>query len=486
MKLKHLILIFFVVITQLIIAQDENNRTAVGMYFSKAEYRGDYGNAIWNFNQSFNLGGSVSLQQYISPTFDLGIQTSYGRYNYGSKFYGKKYDVLAFTNFKLNNGYIFNKKSFVSPFFTGGIGFAGYNAGIPNTKGLDFVFPLGAGVKFQLTENFALEYKYLLHFTNNDSRDGVIAEQGHNDVYGQHFAGLVISFGSVDTDRDGVKDGKDLCPNTSLGIIVDKNGCPLDTDGDGIYDYLDECPNLAGSKLYNGCPDSDGDGISDNKDQCSNTPEGVKVNRTGCPKDYDADGIPDYLDKCIDLPGLAKFQGCPDSDDDGISDDFDKCPTIKGLIQFQGCPDSDNDGIPDNLDKCPTIAGIDANKGCPEVNDEANKIFLQALQGVQFETGKDVIREESNIILNKIVKLLNDNPEYQVEITGHTDNQGDEKSNQILSEKRSHSVAMYLIQAGINPERLLTKGSGETQPIADNKTSKGRFLNRRVEFKVGF
>ncbi|VBB45744.1 OmpA/MotB domain protein [uncultured Paludibacter sp.] len=485
MKQRYLFLSILFFTIQLGIAQDEDNRTAIGMYFTKSEYRGDLGNGLWNFDQSFNLGGSLSLQKYITPTFDLGIQAGYGKYNFRTMM-GRKYDAFVFTNFKLNNGYIFNKTSTLSPFLTGGLGFAGYHAGIPNTKGLDFILPIGAGLKIQLTENIGLEYKYLVHFTNNDTRDGAVAAQGRNDIYGQHFAGLIISFGGIDTDHDGVKDKKDLCPNTPLGIMVDKNGCPLDTDGDGIPDYLDECPNVAGSRLFNGCPDSDGDGIPDNKDQCPNTPEDVKVNRMGCPKDYDNDGIPDYLDKCPDIKGLAKFEGCPDTDNDGIPDELDKCPTIAGLPQFNGCPDTDGDGIPDDIDKCPTIAGVAANKGCPNIKEETKEIFSQALQGIQFEIGKDVIRKESYGVLNKIVGILNENPAYNLEIIGHTDNQGNETFNQILSEKRAASVMKYLTDKGITASRLTSKGYGEMQPIADNKTTKGRYLNRRVEFNIFF
>lgn len=486
MKLKYLFFILIFLSSKIILAQDQDNQTAVGFYFSKSEYRGDHGNALWKINTNFNLGGIVAIQQYLSPSFDIGIQGGYGRYTYTNKFYGKKFEGILFTNFKLNNGYIFNKKSLISPFLTGGLGFAGYNAGIVNSKGLDFILPLGAGFKLQLTDNFALEYKYILNFTNNDTRDGAFVEQGRNDLYGQHFAGLIMSFGGVDNDNDGVKNSKDLCPNTSLGIIVDKNGCPLDTDNDGIYDYLDNCPNVVGSKLFNGCPDTDGDGIPDNKDQCADTPDNVKVNRAGCPKDIDNDGTPDYLDNCPDIKGIAKFHGCPDTDGDGISDELDKCPTDAGLQKFGGCPDSDLDNVPDNIDKCPQQAGTIENKGCPNVKEETNRIFTQAMRDIQFETGKDIIRKQSFTILDKIVKIMNENPAYNLIIEGHTDNSGNNSDNLILSEKRASAVLNYLILHGISIGRLTAVGYGESTPIADNKTNQGKILNRRVELKVVF
>ena len=470
-------------------AQDEDNRTAVGLYLSKAEYRGDYGSALWNFNTNFNLGGAFSLQRYLSPTFDGGVQGGYGKYGYGSSFSGKKYDAFIYANVKLNNGYIFREKSVVSPFLTGGLGFARYHGGIPDAKNADFILPLGAGVKFQLTENIGLEYKYIVHFTSNDNRDGLIASKGKNDIYGQHFAGIIISFGGVDSDKDGVKDKKDLCPNTPLGVLVDKNGCPLDSDGDGVPDYLDECPAVPGSKLFNGCPDSDGDGVPDHKDQCPDTPEVVKGNRRGCPLDTDGDGIPDYLDKCPNVAGLAKFEGCPDSDGDGIPDHLDKCPdTPQGVkVDSHGCPiDTDGDGVPDYLDKCPDLRGSAANSGCPELAQETKDVLIQALHGIQFETGKSFIKKQSNAVLDKVVKIMRENPLYNLEIIGHTDNQGSEPQNQALSEKRAQAVMKYMNVKGINTERISAKGVGATQPITENKTPNGRYLNRRVELKIVF
>ena len=490
MKFKITLLALFLSASfQFILAQDEDNRTAVGLYLSKSEYRGDYGSALWNLNTNFNLGGAISLQRYLTPTFDLGIQAGYGKYSYSNAFSGKKYDALVYANIKLNNGYIFREKSVVAPFFTGGMGFAGYHAGIPNVKGVDFILPVGAGVKFQLTENIGLEYKYLVHFTNNDTRDGAIAVKGRNDIYGQHFAGIVISFGGVDSDKDGVKDKKDLCPNTPLGVFVDKNGCPLDSDADGVPDYLDECPTVPGSKLFNGCPDSDGDGVPDHKDQCPDTPEGVKVNRRGCPIDTDGDGVPDYLDKCPDVRGLAKFDGCPDSDNDGVPDNLDKCPdTPKDVkVDAYGCPiDTDGDGVPDYLDKCPEVPGVAANKGCPEVQKEVINILKQALQGVQFDLNTAIIKKMSYPVLDKVVKIMQDNPAYNLQISGHTDNQGNEVYNQVLSERRAASVKQYLVGKGVNVARLTSRGFGSMQPVSDNKTAKGRYINRRVEFEILF
>ncbi len=90
----------------------------------------------------------------------------------------------------------------------------------------------------------------------------------------------------IDSDRDGVFDNFDRCPNTPRLSKVDKYGCPIDSDKDGVLDYKDRCAKTPkGVKVdRNGCPvDSDGDGIVDYKDKCQDTEEGFNVDPNGCP-----------------------------------------------------------------------------------------------------------------------------------------------------------------------------------------------------------
>ena len=202
--------------------------------------------------------------------------------------------------------------------------------------------------------------------------------------------------------------------------------------------------------------------------------------------DSDKDGITDDMDKCPMVAGLDKFAGCPDTDGDGIQDSEDKCPKIAGTVAMNGCADSDKDGISDDMDKCPTIAGTKESMGCPEVSAKTKEVFEKALTGVQFESGKDVIKPVSFGILDNVAQIMNDNATYLLEINGHTDSQGDDAKNLDLSQRRSNAVKTYLSKKGVSANRMTPKGYGETVPIADNTTAVGRAKNRRVEFKVNF
>jgi outer membrane protein OmpA-like peptidoglycan-associated protein len=104
-----------------------------------------------------------------------------------------------------------------------------------------------------------------------------------------------------------------------------------------------------------------------------------------------------------------------------------------------------------------------------------------ALYGILFDTGKDAIKPESEPLLAEIVTLLKDNAALKLSVEGHTDNMGNAKANQVLSQKRAESVKKFLVGKGVDGKRLATKGQGDTKPVADNRAEAGRAKNRRVE-----
>lgn len=320
-----------------------------------------------------------------------------------------------------------------------------------------------------------------------------VEKADHNWHWGGQ-AGLSLLFGAKrdgDKDKDGVKDSLDQCPNTPAGEAVDANGCslPKDADGDGVTDNLDKCPNTpAGTPVdATGCPkDSDGDGVMDLADKCPNTPAGTAVDASGCPKDADGDGVLDAADKCPNTPAGTPVDatGCPkDSDGDGVTDLLDKCPNTPAgtKVDATGCPfDSDNDGVLDNADRCPnTPAGTKVDAvGCPALFEKGATLVLE---GVYFETGKAVLKPESQAVLDRVAESLKGNPEVKVEISGHTDNTGSKATNTRLSAARANAVRDFLISKGVDAGRMTAKGYGPDKPVADNKTVAGRAANRRVE-----
>lgn len=107
------------------------------------------------------------------------------------------------------------------------------------------------------------------------------------------------------------------------------------------------------------------------------------------------------------------------------------------------------------------------------------------LRNIFFDFNKSTLRPASVAELERLTKLLTDNPKMRIEISGHTDNVGSATYNQKLSQSRANAVVDYLIdKKGIKKDRLEFAGYGFTQPIADNDSDAGRQLNRRTEFKI--
>jgi outer membrane protein OmpA-like peptidoglycan-associated protein len=113
---------------------------------------------------------------------------------------------------------------------------------------------------------------------------------------------------------------------------------------------------------------------------------------------------------------------------------------------------------------------------------EANASII--LKNIFFDVNKFELKPQSQVELDGLIQLLNDNPSLKIEISGHTDNVGKPSDNLLLSNNRAKAVVSYLATKNIAPQRLTARGYGETRPIADNKTEEGRALNRRTEMKV--
>jgi hypothetical protein len=102
--------------------------------------------------------------------------------------------------------------------------------------------------------------------------------------------------------------------------------------------------------------------------------------------------------------------------------------------------------------------------------------------GIKFDVNKSTIKPESMGTINYVVKMMQDHPDLKFSVEGHTDSDGDDASNQKLSEARAQAVVGQMVKAGIDKSRLTSKGLGESKPLAGNDTSEGKAMNRRVEF----
>ena len=403
-------------------------------YLSVSKYVGD--------NFSFGLAGSVNkIEKYVrfAPTAPGHDSRGYVVSNPGDLMY---YGIDATIKYSFMN--LINSKV-IDPSLSVGGGYTFFGDSSYGTLNP------GAGLTFWFTENVGLELatKYKKSFGDREDASGTPDAPSHF----QHSAGLIFKFGGKDTDGDGIYDKDDACPE--VAGLKEFNGCP-DTDGDGIQDSADACPEVAGLAALNGCPDTDGDGIADKDDSC---PE---------------------------VAGLAALNGCPDADGDGVADKDDKCPTVAGPKANAGCPwpDTDGDGVLDKDDKCPTVKGTVANKGCPEVSDEVVKKLNDYAKTILFDTGKFSFQKQTFPVLKAITAILKEYPTAKFSIEGHTDNVGKADFNQKLSDGRANAVKQYLIDNGIDPFRLTSKGFGMDNPIDTNKTAKGRANNRRVEVKL--
>ncbi len=384
----------------------------------------------WHKTQYMTAGIAVSYIEGVNNYLDFvgTLSGSFVKYPVPGKVIaanpGLLLEATATANLKL-----LPDKYWVTPFFTAGVGASKY-------KGYySAIMPFGVGMQLNLfDETFIL--------INSQYRVPVT----ENAIY--HF------YHSIGIAANIAK--KKIVPPVEIPIPVVEP--PKDRDGDGVLDVDDKCPDTPGIVSLQGCPDRDGDGIADGDD------------------------------KCPDVPGLARYQGCPipDTDKDGINDELDKCPTVPGVARYQGCPipDTDGDGVNDEEDKCINEKGPASNFGCPVISEEIIRKVNVAAQNIFFVTGSSKLLAKSFPKLNDVVKILNENPTYKVQIDGHTDEVGKDEYNQTLSDNRAASVKAYFVSKGIAESRLTSTGYGESKPVADNKTASGRAKNRRVEMTL--
>jgi outer membrane protein OmpA-like peptidoglycan-associated protein len=133
----------------------------------------------------------------------------------------------------------------------------------------------------------------------------------------------------------------------------------------------------------------------------------------------------------------------------------------------------------------PVVAAPEPAPPPPPKRVQVTDKKIEISEIVQFETNKAVLLPQSEQLLKEVAEALKEHPQIEsVDVEGHTDSQGGDKSNMKLSEARAKTVRDFLIKEGIDGSRLVAKGFGETKPMAGNDTEEGRYKNRRVEFEI--
>ena len=359
--------------------------------------------------------------------------------------------------------------------------------------------PVGVGLQIKMTDNTSLDVNAGYHYIFSDNINAIVKD-ATNDGFLALQAGLTLVGDDINGDKDG--DGLTNGEEKKLGTnpnLADSDGDGLndgdevhntmtnplnaDSDGDGLSDYAEVSthksnPNKADSDgdglddkaevyTYNTDPnkaDSDGDGLSDKDELMTYKTNPLKA-------DTDGDGLADGKEVSMKTDPMKA-----DTDGDGLNDGDEVGRYKSNPLVADTDGGSVNDGDEVRRGTNPTNAEDDV---VLEIGDVGGKIVLE---GITFASGGANISPESQEILDKAYKTLKAYPDMVVEIRGYTDNTGNRAFNVKLSERRAIAVKNYLVSKGISPDRLIAKGYGPADPIADNSTAEGRRKNRRIEF----
>lgn len=335
-------------------------------------------------------------------------------------------------------------------------------------EGSGFTYGAVAGSEFWVSDQVAIRVAGTGSRFSVSGFEALVDSAGRDagsEVLGVEVGVSVFLGEEVDSDGDGVRDGRDRCSGTPpTVVVVDERGCALDGDGDGVADHRDDCPNTPRGVGVDeaGCAqDEDNDGVLDDRDQCAGTPGGAIVDAKGCAQDDDADGVPDGVDQCA---GTA--EGAP--------------------VDETGCvPDADADGVPDPSDACPrTREGGQADeKGCTRVQRGLSEGRV-VLQGVTFGENSAQLTARGIDVISSVGQALVARPDLRVEIGVHTAEEG--PAAKALSERRAEMVLRYLtdLYPELSADRFTTRGYGGSEPLVQGEGAEARAQNARVELVV--
>lgn len=444
-------------------------------------------------------GGELSLTYGITRAFSLGLSTGWQllKAAHLPPDSTHPYSYMKLTAFpaSLVAWFHLSPGSTVNPFIYVGAGGMIFKRQIeetgtylPSNKLFGvFHIPVGIGLDAFASKNvaFHIEVGYRVLDDNSDFQKGNSSANSINgsiDSYVSGMAGLNFYFGrsrSDDDDGDGLTNGEE----EEIGTNPDKTDSDDDglTDGEEVHEYQTD-PRRA---------DSDLDGLIDGEEVKRYRTDPLRMDTD---KDVLKDGEELSLYATDPLRSDSDSDGLPDGDEvltyktDPLKVDTDGDNLLDGaeIKTYHTDPlkaDTDGGGVADGVEVSRGTNPLDPTddiKKEKELKAEVGKAVV--LEGVTFRTGSAEISASSEAILTLALNTLQQNPDITVEIQGHTDNTGSRKLNNTLSISRAESVKNWLVNRGVAPNRVTTRGYGPDRPIASNATADGRSRNRRIEF----
>lgn len=475
----------------------------------------------------------------LSRTNELHLNVGHGFYT--GRAYDKKKDLVngsfesTITPIDLRLRIVPTSKPYWNPYFYLGVGIMYYEVTkspdipspiTPKLKGWTGIYPFGVGAEFMISEKFVYDISFGGALSSSLDLDGYWGENNFLwDGYFNISVGVSWRGETCNSDRDN--DGLTKCDELEIGTdiknpdsdsdkikdgdevnIYKTNPLNSDTDEDGINDYdeifiyktnplsidsdEDKIDDRSEIFIYKTDPmkaDSDLDKlsdydevvvyktnplISDTDEDLLNDGDEVQIYKTNpLIKDSDGDGL-------FDGDEVSKYKTDPmllDSDGDILTD-------YQEVMTYKTDPnkiDTDDGSVDDG-----TEIANETNPLNPKDDIKKSEVIEIGvpiiLEGITFDKNKSEIKPESEVSLWNAYQTLKNYPEMVVEISGHTDNVGSRKSNIELSIRRANAVKEWLVQRGIEPERIKTKGYGPDRPIAPNNSEENKRKNRRIEF----
>lgn len=466
-KLHKLVIVLSALLLLPIMVQAQRDRDLTYRYYSLAENRSF---AHWSY--ALEIGGNIfdgdiredypqlipsaklhptvggKLERSFNPVFGLGLQYMYIPYkaepkDIPYKLTGTAHEANIFLSVSMLNLFYQTRKQRWNIYGTIGWGFSFYSAQTINTitgeyrpaldnsgnptghvmkldDGQGYVIPVGLHVEYNINRTFALGLNGEYRMHNKDNYEGSPLNIRKGNS-NDAFSVVTLSF------RHKLFFGKDREMHTRTATYAEL--IPMKDNRKDIEDLEDEI------------------------DELRDMIEGIKAAESCCKE---------AMNKITDLEDAMKK----------IADLEDQLAQRPETIIIR------EERVPQELKPDPKpVIEVDAQ-------ERIQKAFDLALRGIQFETDKAVIKTVSYPILDNVVSIMREHPDFELDIIGHTDNVGSAPYNLNLSNRRANSVRQYLIDRGINASRLTADGKGLTKPIATNTTAEGRQQNRRVEFVV--